>query len=253
MSLRYLDVAEVIMAEIKAGHDPVGSFLPSELMLAKKYGVSRSTVRAALSHLQGLGIISRRRGSGTRIEASEPAPIYVHSMVASGDQLQFAGPTRREVQLLEDIVADESLACRLDNRPGRRWLRIGQTRHVENSDVPVCWTDVYVDHAYSDIRDSIKTYPGLVYTLIEERYGIVISRIDQSLRAVGLPEEYSEILQAPADSHALELTRRYRNASLTCELIAISYLPSGRYSYDLTLSRVSQPANMQGVRQASPD
>lgn len=239
MGQRYIEVADAIRADIQSGRNPVGSFLPSEPVLATNHGVSRSTVRAALSHLQGMGFVTRRRGAGTRVEAAEAVPVYVHSMVASGDQLQFAGPTRREVRLIEDIIADEALAPRLDNRPGRHWLHIGQTRHVADNAVPVCWTDVFVDSAYSDIRHCIDGYPDLVYSLIEERYGVVVTRIDQSLRAIGLPREYAEILQAPEDSHALELTRRYRNAAMQCEIVSISYLPSGRYSYDLTLSRVA--------------
>lgn len=239
MSQRYIEVADLIRADIRSGRTPVGSFLPSEPVLADRLGVSRSTVRAALSHLQGLGMVTRRRGAGTRVAAAEAAPMYVHSMVASGDQLQFAGPTRRVVQRLDDIIADEALAPRLDNRPGRHWLRIGQTRHVDDNPVPVCWTDVYVSQAYADIRHDIETYQGLVYTLLEERFGVIIARIDQSLRAIGLPQEYAAILEAPADSHALELTRRYRNAAQECEIISISYLPSGRFTYDLTLRRVA--------------
>ena len=158
MSPRYIEVADDIRSEIRSGQTPVGSFLPSEPVLAERMGVSRTTIRAALSHLQRLGIVTRRRGAGTRIEAEEAAPLYVHSMVASGDQLQFAGPTTRHVHVIEEIVADEELAPRLDNRPGRRWLRIGQTRHVADNPTPVCWTDVYVAQKYTAIGDEIRDY-----------------------------------------------------------------------------------------------
>lgn len=246
MDLRYIDIAKRLMAEIRGGQYRPGDLLPSELMLGRHYDVSRSTIRQALSHLQGLGMVSRRRGSGTRIVATEPAPIYVHSMVASGDQLQFAGPSTRHIEFIEHIVADEDLAPKLDQRPGRHWMRIGQTRHVKEASVPVCWTDVYVDYAYADIDPEIRSYPGLVYMLLEERFGIIISRIDQSLKAVGLPQHLSKILVAEPNSHALELTRRYRNVASECEIVAISVLPAGRYSYDLTLSRVSQPISSPG-------
>ncbi len=242
MSPRYIEVADDIRSEIRSGQTPVGSFLPSEPVLAERMGVSRTTIRAALSHLQRLGIVTRRRGAGTRIEAEEAAPLYVHSMVASGDQLQFAGPTTRHVHVIEEIVADEELAPRLDNRPGRRWLRIGQTRHVADNPTPVCWTDVYVAQKYAAIGDEIRDYPRLVYTLLEARYGVVITRIDQSLRAIGLPQDYAGVLEAPADSHALELTRRYRDSEQKCEIVSLSFLPSGRFTYDLTLVRVASAA-----------
>ena len=42
----------------------------------------------------------------------------------------------------------------------------------------MCWTDVYVAQKYAAIGDEIRDYPRLVYTLLEARYGVVITRID---------------------------------------------------------------------------
>lgn len=45
-----------------------GSRLPSERLLAEKLGVSRNTVREALKRWEALGIISRKKGSGTFLQ-----------------------------------------------------------------------------------------------------------------------------------------------------------------------------------------
>jgi GntR family transcriptional regulator len=50
---------------IANGHYPAGIQLPSEAEMVEQYGVSRSTVRSALSALEAEGLIVRRWGVGT--------------------------------------------------------------------------------------------------------------------------------------------------------------------------------------------
>jgi len=57
-------VAEQIVEAIKKGALPVGSKLPSENELAEQMGVSRPTVREALSALAAVGLIESRPGIG---------------------------------------------------------------------------------------------------------------------------------------------------------------------------------------------
>ena len=60
-------VAEQIITAIKDGTYLVGSKLPSENELAEQMGVSRPTVREALSALTAVGLIESRPGSGNYI------------------------------------------------------------------------------------------------------------------------------------------------------------------------------------------
>ncbi|WP_158971132.1 UTRA domain-containing protein, partial [Chachezhania sediminis] len=122
-------------------------------------------------------------------------------------------------------------------RPGRRWMLIRQTRHIDGQDAPVGWTDVYLADDYADIADEIPDYPGLVYSLLEERHAVVIQEIRQSIRAIMLPQEFADPLQVPAHSPALELRRTYRDGDGISQIITLSVLPAQHYSYDITLRR----------------
>jgi DNA-binding FadR family transcriptional regulator len=51
----------------------IGDRLPTELTLAARLGVGRSTIREALNRWEGLGIIKRRRGAGTFLTARVPS------------------------------------------------------------------------------------------------------------------------------------------------------------------------------------
>lgn len=237
MKKRYPEVAVQIMSNLRSGDVQVGDSMPSEAVLCKKFGASRSTIRSALAELQNLGLIERKQGAPTRVLSTEPPPSYVHTMHATGDLMQFAGPSWRNVQSIMPIVADEALAERLQDRPGRKWVLIRQTRHIEGREAPVCWTDVYLCENYADIADEIPNYPGLVYALLEERHQVVIREIRQLIRAVPVPEELAEPLNVKPGDHAMELSRGYRNASGENKIITVSTLPAESYSYEIIMRR----------------
>lgn len=237
MKKRYASVAHSLLKEIRSGAFQVGDTMPSEAELGARFGVSRSTVRSALAQLQLMGIVERKQGAPTRIMATEVAPTYVHTMSATGDLMMFAGRSWREVQKIEPIVADESLAARLDGRPGRRWVRISQLRRSENQDAPVGWTDVYVCAKYKDIAVDIPDYPGLIYLLLEERHSVLIHEIVQSINSVAVPDSLAESLEVNAGELALELTRHYLNAEGKSLMVSISVLPAIHYRYEIRLKR----------------
>lgn len=66
--------AQLLLDRIGAGEWPLGAKLPGETSLAPQLGVGRSTVREAIRHLAGRGILATRQGAGvfvTALEASE--------------------------------------------------------------------------------------------------------------------------------------------------------------------------------------
>lgn len=237
MKKRYPDVVKQILAELRAGKVKAGEFLPSEAVLCEQFGASRSTIRSALSELQRLGLIERRQGAPTRVLSTEPPPSYVHTMTATGDLMQFAGPSYRQVQSIAQMVADEDLAEQLRDRPGRRWVLIRQTRHIDKQVPPVAWTDIYLCQTYADIAEEISSYPGLVYLLLEERHPVVINEILQSIRAKPVPAELASPLQVEPGTPAIELLRRYQDAEGNNAIITVSTVPAEHYSYDFVLSR----------------
>lgn len=63
-------IAEQILLQIKSGEYPAGSKLPAERLIAEQIGVSRPSVREAISALQIVGIIESHPGDGNYISQS---------------------------------------------------------------------------------------------------------------------------------------------------------------------------------------
>ena len=60
----YDQLVDILMEKIDHEYRP-GDLLPSERELSERYGLSRTTVRLALSELEQLGLVVRKHGRGT--------------------------------------------------------------------------------------------------------------------------------------------------------------------------------------------
>jgi len=75
----YFQLSEFLEHEIVSGRWQPGLRLPSELDLCEHFGVSRTTVRQALSRLEQEGLVSRRKGQGTFVQESRPRSWLLQS------------------------------------------------------------------------------------------------------------------------------------------------------------------------------
>ncbi len=101
-----LDLVNKLTQEIQLSRLPAGHRLPTEAAIMDSYGVSRTVVREALSHLQAAGLVETRHGIGTFVRAPSEAPAFR----VSADQL---GTLREVIALLEFRISVETEAAAL--------------------------------------------------------------------------------------------------------------------------------------------
>ncbi len=71
----YIKVADKIRNDIFNEDYKIGEKFPSESELAKRYNVSRNTIREALSVLESEGLVTRKHGVGTFITSKKPSTV----------------------------------------------------------------------------------------------------------------------------------------------------------------------------------
>ncbi|MES2188079.1 MAG: GntR family transcriptional regulator [Pseudomonadota bacterium] len=235
----YADIARHLTDAITTGHFPVGSLLPTELELCAHYGTSRHTVRAALTELQCQGLVSRRKNVGTRVESASPKSAFRPTLASVDDLVQFSATHIRKVQSVGEVTADAALALDLGCPAGSRWLRISSLRLEADADsLPVGWTDVYVDPAYADVGDMVRSEPGtLVCALIESRHGRRIAEIRQDIHAAPVTEAMAKRLRVAPGAAALKIVRRYLDAAGVAFEMSISIHPAERFSVSMRLQQ----------------
>lgn len=232
-------LTRLLVEQISSGQYAIGELLPTEFELCEQHGLSRYAVRKALDDLQDMGLISRRKNVGTRVEASKPAVGFTQSIATLDELAQFGAKHVRVVRSTATVVADLALAKALSCAGGTRWQRISSLRmDPTDANRPVCWTDAFVDMANAKVAQDVRKRPDvLISTLIENRYGRTIARIRQEVSAVTLSEEMATELQAELGAPALRITRRYFDASGEVFEITCSTHPADRFSFSMELSR----------------
>jgi DNA-binding FadR family transcriptional regulator len=104
-------VAHVILGKIVQGTYPAGLRLPAENELAAELGCGRSTVREALRHLAGLGVVESRRGSGALVLdfRREGTPGLLPWYVTAGRFDRPVGVVARELLGMRTLLASEAV------------------------------------------------------------------------------------------------------------------------------------------------
>ncbi len=93
------EVQERLLAEIRSGHFPVGSLLPSERELMAQLGIGRPAVREGLQALERMGLISIVHGEGARVQ-----PLSADSVISqiSASAVHLLAGDRQLLEQLKD-------------------------------------------------------------------------------------------------------------------------------------------------------
>lgn len=235
----YLKLAKDLKAEITSGKIPVGSHLPTEMELAETYAASRYTVRAAIAELQAMGLVSRKKKSGTKVESSSTTSAYKQTVGSIEDLTAFGASHARQIQASEKIICPKKLAEELGCSIGKEWLKLSTVRYNnKNSELPMGITEIYVDSKFSDVEKIAQKNPDqLISNIIEERYGKAISEIKQEIIPILLSKEQAKKLNAIEGEPALKIIRSYMDTANEVFEITITTHPAERYTLVTKLRR----------------
>lgn len=125
---------------IREGVFGPGEQLPSEPELAKRLGVSRPTLRAAVTELIADLVLVRRRGVGTFVSATPPHLSHgLERLLGTGRSIELLGRTPGTTGLVvRHGVADEELATHLQIDEGEPVVHISRTRTADGMAVLHC-------------------------------------------------------------------------------------------------------------------
>lgn len=237
---RYQQIADDLLAKLRDGTHPVGSMLPTEVELSGQYNVSRYTVREALRLLEAMGLVDRRQGAGTTVNASDPDERFVQEMTSVDELLQYPENTRLYVISAKYVEAGEALAERLGCTPGETWQQIDTVRRVTATAAPICTTTIFVRSEYGAILDDIGTVPEPVYAQVQKRFDLQLARVGIDLSAGPVGEGRAELLEVEPHAPALLIMRRYLDPKGRIFEVSESCHPAARFTYRLTLRRTGR-------------
>ena len=235
---QYALLAQELLRGIGAGSFPVGSLLPTEAELCRRYLISRITARAALRELQARGMVSRRAGIGTRVERAAAEERFVHVSDSVEAMLQFTAGTRFRMVSGQALAADAQLAEELQCAQGQQLFAATGVRAHERKPA-LCLTRLYFPSVFSAVAQRLDGHRGSVMLLLEEMFGVHLAEMRQVIEATHLRAGEARLLSAKPREAAL-VTRRWHLGEGARLLIAsVSLYPHRRYSYALRMRRQS--------------
>ncbi|MFI0817702.1 GntR family transcriptional regulator [Streptomyces sp. NPDC021098] len=236
---RYATISEDLVRRIAVGRWAVGDLLPTEPELAAEYGVSRETLRRALRRVESLGLISRRKGTGTRVERSTPVTAFAAQLGSVEELAQYGRTAVRHVLSVDPVTVDEALAGTTGLPVGSRQVCITSTRQdPDHADEALSWARVYVSPEDAKaIAGDLGMSTPLISDLILARTGRAVKRVVQRVRATLLSPEAAAALGEQPGGLGMELTRRYYDESGALFEVAVSTHAGDRFVYETVLER----------------
>lgn len=204
----YVQIHESLSEMISSGKLLPETRIPSERELSKELGVSRMTVRRAITELVNEGLLERRQGAGTFV--ARPKISYDASELISYDQALRSRGTKIAKQLLEfsEVQASQRLAENLQIEIGQPLYRV-VLLHLGNQ-VPMIIERAFFPCTRCPDLQEYDLEKTSIYDLLTERYGMGPAVIDQTLEAVVAEDIIAKQLRVPDGSPLLLLTRIVR-------------------------------------------
>ena len=229
---RYHQIYLVLRERLAAGEFAADSPLPGEVELARTYGVSRMTLRAALDLLAKDKLIVRRRGRGTFARSpvrpgAAPMLGLLENLVANG--------LRTVVKIIElaEVPASGEVAEALRIAAGEPVQRAIRLRSYRGS--PVSHLTTFVPASVARFgRKELAAKPML--QLLEEA-GVSVAAADQTVSARLTDPATAPLLNLTLGSPLLAVRRVvYDENGRPVQLLNGLYRPD-RYHYRMHLTR----------------
>jgi GntR family transcriptional regulator len=207
----HVQIAAWLRSGIARGELAPGDRLPGERDLAELLGVSRMTLRQALSELEDGGDLVRVPGRAGGAFVAEPRiEVDLTHLTGLTDQLQRAGK-RAGARVLESEVsapaADVGAALGLEGRA--RAVRIVRVRSANRLPVAVETSWFPAALVPGMLQQSLS---GSLYSVLRRKYGVFPMSADERLQAILADESTASALRVDPGTPLLRVERTTRDA-----------------------------------------
>jgi DNA-binding GntR family transcriptional regulator len=236
---RYLQVASTLRTAIVRGVYPVGSRLPTEDELRRRFGVSRHTVREALRQLRNDALITSRPGSRPTVAVPGLPKEHVLFGGAVGeideDFFDYMIATRLEIAVMEQAALTPERAQETGLPAGEEWLQVeGFRSHVDHGRI-TCWHEYLIHPRFATIGRLLGRHVGPIIPLLEDLFGERVVRITRSTSAVSMPPAQAAAFGVTPGSPALNIVSRCQTADGATAVLNRAIHPGGVITH--TISR----------------
>ncbi|UYQ63183.1 GntR family transcriptional regulator [Streptomyces peucetius] len=177
---RYVQIADEIIQQIRAGVLKPGDLVPSESELVERYGVSGGTIRKAMVEVRASGLVDTRHGKGSIVKDRPPVRLRSSDRFRAShrrggkaaylaESAQSGATAKVSVLYIGPMEAPEDITERLDVPAGTQVL--ARRRLYFRNGVPVETATSYLP--WDVVKDIPELFaenpgPGGIYARLED-------------------------------------------------------------------------------------
>jgi GntR family transcriptional regulator len=196
--------------ELISGHFRQDEPFPDELILSKKFRVSRMTLRRALASLQQEGLIVRRPGIGTFPLSVDRSIKFRDSIDTFRDALNARGNQFRERVLSSSVIRTPAFLRQGKFDFGEKCLRVAKLYMAAKG--PVHFATHYIPETVANSMRGKKLTRDADLKLLEQ-LGIKSARTDLAISAAAADLQAAKVLRVQVGVPLINTRRMSFNAS----------------------------------------
>jgi GntR family transcriptional regulator len=230
----YRLLANRLEQRIQKGDYPIGTQLPAEPALEQEFGVSRITVRQALSILKRRGLLTSKSGMGTVVRSGGAT---AKSMTVSGsirDLIYYAAGTHYTPLGRRLVVPPPAVWKSLGLSAKTKVLCFRGTRSRARGG-PFGVEEVYISEELGSDLSNARLGNRTLFSLLEEANDLKIAEVEQVITAVLAPRAIARELNVAERAPLLKATRSYRLTDGSTVEVAISFYNVALFEYSMNL------------------
>lgn len=248
----YYRVYRLIAEEIASGALRPGDRLPAERVIGERLGVSRVTVRRALSALAEDGLVKSSTGRGSFVASPGPVGEPPNALL-SFSELGAA----RGLVVSSRVLRAETRPASIDEAdvfriaPGLQIFELERLRML--SDVPVAINVNRIPVARAPEISTLDFSGGISLYAVLQDHGIVPTRADFAIQALAADERQSALLETDLSAPVLFAEHKTFDQRGSLVELGRTVYRGDRYRFHAALVRPAVPAAEELVRAGAAD
>lgn len=181
----YFQLKELILSEIKEGNYKSGDMIPTEKEISDAFGISRTTVRQAITELVQEGWLYRVKSKGTFVSQPKISQNFIRKIESFNDQMYRLGKTPStevlELKTMSAVEAGEGVlrALELTEQDSviflyRKRMADGNPNVTVKTFLPLKECEFIMNHNFVEEQ---------LYSILSEREETRIFRVERTVEA----------------------------------------------------------------------
>ncbi|NOX90145.1 MAG: GntR family transcriptional regulator [Calditrichaeota bacterium] len=187
----HVQVEKLLRRLTQAAEYQRGKYLPNEVELAKQLGISRNTVRQAINRLVYEGLVTRKKGVGTRV-TNNRVPTRLENWHSFTQEMTGQGISFKNYEISSILEpASKKVAQALSITEGKEVVKLCRLRGLEEG--PIVF---FISYFHPRIGLEIsEDFSQPLYDLLEKKYHTVVMLSREELSVQSADKELAEKLR----------------------------------------------------------